>query len=84
MYARSIADDCHISHCITPGVSHTHANQSIPTIGNRVDIDARACVLGDVVIGDGALIVANTVVLIDVPLIGVAVGALAHVVRVGG
>lgn len=83
LYARSIADDCHIRHCTTPGVSHTHANESIPTTGNCVDIGARACVLGDLVIGDGALIGANTVVLIDVPLIGVVVGLLAHVVRVG-
>ena len=83
LYARPIADDCHIRHCTTPGVSHTHANQSIPTIGNSVDIGARACVLADVVIGYGALIGSNTVVSIDVPLIGVAVGALAHVVRVG-
>lgn len=82
-YARSIADDCHIRHCTTPSVSHTHANESIPTIGNRVDIGARACDFGDVLIGDGAVIGANTVVLIDVPLIGVAVGAQAYVVRVG-
>lgn len=82
LHAKSIGDDCHIRHCTTFGVSHTHANDSIPTIGNGVDIGAGACVLGDVVIGDGAIIGANAVVLIDVPPMGVAVGVPARVVRV--
>lgn len=81
LHARSIGDDCNIRHCTTFGVSHTNLNESIPTIGNAVDIGAGACVLGDVVIGDGAVIGANAVVLIDVPPQGVAVGVPARLIR---
>lgn len=82
LHARSIGDDCHIRHCTTFGVSHTHANGQIPIIGNRVDIGAGACILGHVTIGDGAVIGANAVVLKDVPSGGVAVGVPARVIRV--
>jgi serine O-acetyltransferase len=82
LHAHSIGDDCHIRHCTTFGVSHTHANGQIPIIGNRVDIGAGACVLGHVIIGDGVVIGANAVVLKDVPAGGVAVGVPARVIRV--
>lgn len=82
LHARSIGDDCHIRHCTTFGVAHTHANEGIPTIGNRVDIGAGACVLGNVTLGDGCVVGANAVVLMDVPAGGVAVGVPARVIRV--
>lgn len=82
LHAHSIGNDCHIRHCTTFGVSHTHSNDQIPIIGNRVDIGAGACVLGDVKIGDGAVIGANAVVLQDVPAGGVAVGVPARVIRI--
>lgn len=82
LHAHAIGDDCHIRHCTTLGVSHTHANGQIPIIGNRVDIGAGACILGHVTIGDGAVIGANAVVLKDVPSGGVAVGVPARVIRV--
>ena len=82
LHARSIGDDCHIRHCTTFGVAHTNANEGIPTIGNRVDIGAGACVLGNVTLGDGCVVGANAVVLMDVPAGGVAVGVPARVIRV--
>lgn len=82
LHARSIGDDCHIRHNTTFGVAHTHANEGIPTIGNRVDIGAGACVLGDVELGDGCVVGANAVVLSNVPPGGVAVGVPARVIRI--
>ena len=82
LHARAIGDDCHIRHSTTLGVAHTHANEGIPTIGNRVDIGAGACVLGNVTLGDGCVVGANAVVLMDVPAGGVAVGVPARVIRV--
>ena len=82
LHARAIGDDCHIRHCTTFGVAHTYANEGIPTIGNRVDIGAGACVLGNVTLGDGCVVGANAVVLMDVPAGGVAVGVPARVIRV--
>lgn len=50
-------------------------------IGNDVWVGAHAMVLGDVEIGDGAVIGAGAVVVRDVPPYSVAVGAPARVVR---
>lgn len=82
LHAHSIGDDCHIRHCTTFGVSRTHANGQIPIIGNRVDIGVGACILGNVNIGDDAVIGANAVVLNDVPPRGVAVGVPARIIRI--
>lgn len=54
--------------------------QSYPTIGDRVFIGAHAVVLGGVVIGNDAVIGANSVVTRDVPEGMLAVGAPAKVV----
>jgi serine acetyltransferase len=50
-----------------------------PRIGNDVIIGAGARILGPVTVGDGAVIGANAVVLIDVPAGAVAVGVPAVV-----
>ncbi len=48
-------------------------------IGNRVDIGTGAKILGPIIIGDGAVIGANAVVVNDVPAGAVAVGIPARV-----
>src|SRR5262249_779989 len=59
-----IGDDCMIMQQVTIGeLSDIEA----PVIGSRVYIGAGAKILGDIVIGDGARIGANAVVLCDVP-----------------
>lgn len=57
--------------------------KNIQTIYNSFDIGAEARVLGDVEIGYGAVIGSNVVVLINVPLMGKAVGVTARLMRVG-
>jgi serine O-acetyltransferase len=54
-----------------------------PTIGRDVRIGTGAKVLGPVVIGDGARIGANAVVLVDVPAGATAVGVPARIVPAG-
>ena len=73
-----IGDDCMIMQQVTLGQL---AEESAPTIGNRVYIGAGAKVLGPVTIGDGAAIGANAVVLTDVPAGATAVGVPAKIVK---
>lgn len=81
LHARSIGDDVHIRHNTTFGVARRDENRAIPIIESGVDIGCGACVLGDVIVGQGSVIGANSVVLSDIPPFSVAVGAPAHVVK---
>lgn len=58
----------------------TSKDNGYPTIGDDVTVGVGARILGPVRIGDGAVIGANAVVLIDVPPGGVAVGVPARLV----
>ncbi|WP_410054782.1 serine O-acetyltransferase [Olsenella uli] len=55
-----------------------------PTIGTHVLIGCGAKLIGPIIIGDGARIGANAVVLNDVPAGATVVGIPASVVRNGG
>jgi serine O-acetyltransferase len=55
-------------------LGHTGTGEGQPRVGNEVRIGAGAKVLGPVVIGDGAWIGANAVVLADVPAGAVVTG----------
>jgi putative colanic acid biosynthesis acetyltransferase WcaB len=55
---------------------------SAPAIGNYVDIGCHVIILGDVKIGDRAVIGAGSVVIRDVPEGGVVVGNPARLIRV--
>lgn len=55
---------------------------SAPTIGNYVDIGCHVVILGDVKIGDRAVIGAGSVVIRDVPAGGVVVGNPARLIRI--
>lgn len=66
-----IGDDCMIMQQVTIGQL---ADGGAPRLGNRVYVGAGAKVLGPIIIGDGARIGANSVVLIDVPAGVTAVG----------
>jgi serine O-acetyltransferase len=55
------------------------ANNGLPRIGGHVDIGAGAKVIGDVTLGDHAVIGANAVVNCDVPENRIAVGVPARV-----
>ena len=69
-----------LRHGVTIGLKRT-GQRGAPRIGNRVDIGAGAKILGDIVIGDDAVIGANAVVLKDVPPGTFAVGIPARIIH---
>lgn len=64
--ARSIGDDVHIRQNTTLGILTRDDKSGKPTIEDRVDIGAGACILGQVTVGHDAVIGANSVVVKDV------------------
>jgi serine O-acetyltransferase len=72
-----IGDDCMIMQQVTVGMI---GDGEVPTIGNRVYVGAGAKIIGKLVVGDGARIGANSVVLSDVPAGATAVGVPARLV----
>ncbi len=73
-----IGPNCLVFHQVTIGMN---GRGGVPRIGGHVDIGAGAKIIGNVVIGDHAVIGANAVVTRDVPRGGVVVGAPARLVR---
>lgn len=61
-----IGDDCLIRQNVTVGVSR-QGGGAAPRIGDRVEFGVSAVVLGDITVGDDALVGPNTVVTVDVP-----------------
>ena len=72
-----IGDRCGIMHNVTLGTYI--ARPGLPVIGNDVFIGCGASVLGEVTIGDGACIAANSLVISDVPPGAIAMGVPARV-----
>ena len=79
--AAVIGDDCLIRHGVTLGNRSEQRPHEAPVLGNGVQVWAGAMILGAVHIGDGAVIGANAVVMIDVPAGAVAAGNPARIVR---
>jgi putative colanic acid biosynthesis acetyltransferase WcaB len=79
-----IGDHCILRHTTTIGNKRLADGSytSAPTIGNYVDIGCHVVILGDVKIGDRAVIGAGSVVIRDVPEGGVVVGNPARLIRV--
>lgn len=73
-----IGENCTIYHNVTIGQNHGKS----PVIGNGVTIYAGAKVIGDIAIGDNAIIGANSVVINDVPENSVVAGVPAKVIRI--
>jgi serine O-acetyltransferase len=65
--ARAIGDDCHIRQNTTMGLMSRDDRTAKPTIEDRVDIGAGACILGQITVGHDTVIGANSVVVKDVP-----------------
>ncbi len=72
-------DDVILRQGVTIGLKNT-GQRAAPRIGNRVDIGAGAKILGDITIGDDAVIGANAVVLQNVPAGAIAVGIPARLI----
>ena len=74
-----IGNDVIIYQQVTLGGVRTSKGKRHPTIGNNVVIGAGAKVLGNIHVGDGAKVGANSVVIKDVPMLATAVGIPARV-----
>ena len=71
--AWSVGDDVIIRGPATIGLS-LRGSVGTPTLGNGVELGPRACVVGDLVIGDGAFVGPNTVLTESLPPGAVALG----------
>jgi serine O-acetyltransferase len=74
-----IGDECTLYHGVTLGGTSWHKGKRHPTLGNGVVIGAGAKVLGPIVLGDGARVGSNAVVVKDVPAGATAVGIPARI-----
>jgi serine O-acetyltransferase len=79
--ARSIGNDVHIRQNTTMGLLSRDDLTAKPTIEDHVDIGAGACILGNVTVGRGTVIGANTVVVKDVPPDSTVFGVPARPVK---
>ena len=76
--AKSIGSDCWINQQVTIGYSF---DPEPPTIGNGVRISAGAKVIGQITVGDNAIIAANAAVVKDVPENAIVGGVPAKVIK---
>ena len=76
-----IGDDCVIRQGVTIGNRYLCKPQEAPRLGCRVNLGAGAKLLGNIVIGDGAIVGANAVVLHDVPADVTVVGIPAKPIK---
>ena len=75
-----IGDDVMMYHGVTLGAKFNIKSKRHPTIGNNVVLGAGSMVIGDIKIGDGSSVGANTVVTKDLPAGSIIVGAKSRVV----
>jgi FkbH-like protein len=80
--ARAIGNDVHIRQNTTIGVAQTWRDDDLPIIEDGADIGCGASILGPVVVGRGAKLGANSVVLEDIPPFATAMGNPAQVLFV--
>jgi serine O-acetyltransferase len=75
-----IGNDCTLYHGVTLGGTSWKQGKRHPTLGNGVIVGAGAKILGPILIGDGAKIGSNAVVVKEVPRGATAVGIPARLV----
>jgi len=76
-----IGDDCTLYHGVTLGGTTWKKGKRHPTLGKGVVIGAGAKVLGPILVGDGAKVGSNAVVVKDVPPEATAVGIPAKIIE---
>jgi serine O-acetyltransferase len=79
-----IGDDCTIYHGVTLGGTSLNGGKRHPTLGKNVVIGAGAKILGPFLVGDGARIGCNAVVVRAVPPGATAVGIPARIIQDDG
>ncbi len=75
-----VGDDCTLYHGVTLGGTSWEKGKRHPTLGDNVVVGAGAKVLGPILVGDGARIGSNAVVVKEVPENATVVGIPGHVV----
>ncbi len=75
-----IGDDCTLYHGVTLGGTSWNQGKRHPTLGNGVIVGAGAKILGPILVGDGAKVGSNAVVVKEVPPGATAVGIPARIV----
>jgi serine O-acetyltransferase len=75
-----IGKNCDLSHQVTIGTAGL-GRTAVPCLGHNVSIGAGAVLIGDIQIGDGARIAANSLVNRDVPPGATAMGVPAKIVK---
>ncbi len=78
----NIGNDCTLYHGVTLGGTSWQKGKRHPTLGNEVVIGAGAKVLGPIMIGDGARVGSNAVVIKPVPDGATVVGIPGRIVQV--
>jgi serine O-acetyltransferase len=76
-----IGDDCTLYHGVTLGGTSWNPGKRHPTLGKGVVVGAGAKILGPILIGDGAKIGSNAVVVKPVPPGATAIGIPARIVE---
>jgi serine acetyltransferase len=79
--AKKIGYGCLIRNLTTIGVKSRERNDEKPTIGRNVDIGVGVICIGNVHIGDNAVIAAGSVVVKDVPANAIVAGNPAKVIK---
>lgn len=77
-----IGEGTYIQHGVTIGVNED--TMEVPVIGRKVRIGAQAVIIGNVNIGDNAIIGAGSVVVKDVPANATVVGVPVKVIKING
>ena len=77
-----IGDDCTLYHGVTLGGTRWNKGKRHPTLGDSVVVGAGAKILGPIMVGAGARIGSNAVVVKDVPPDVTVVGVPGHQVQV--
>jgi len=79
-----IGDDCTLYHGVTLGGTSWEKGKRHPTLGSGVVVGAGAKILGPIMIGNGARIGSNAVVVKDVPPGATAIGIPARIAEPAG
>jgi serine O-acetyltransferase len=79
-----IGDDCTLYHGVTLGGVSWNKGKRHPTLGKGVVVGAGAKILGPFIVGDGAKVGSNSVVVKAVPAGATVVGIPARLVESGG
>lgn len=79
--ARHVGKGCIFRHLTTLGVKSKNRHSERPWIGNNVDFGVNVTCIGNVHVGDNAIIAAGSVVVKDVPANAIVAGNPAKVIK---